>query len=386
MKYNKWLAGAVIGTLLSAGLFAGCGNQDGQTQQTVKVNTFKVYSSDTPIQREYTGTVTALQEVPVRSRVSGTVMEKYIEGGQKVTQGQPLYRIDSRNYESTLASAKADAARAAATYENSKTDLSRYEQLIASGAVSQQTYDNQATATSQYKAALDAAESQVQIAEDNLNDTVVTAPYDGTLSMDDVNVGTYATAGTTSLVTIYSSDPIYVTFDMSESEYVELAKKSGGTSALGDALKIRLSDGSYYDETGKIVQVNPTMTGGQISMKAAFPNPNNVLIPGMYATVVSDAQVAANSILVPTQAISPLLNKNMVDVVVDGKVVQKSITTAGTYGIFTIVTSGLNPGDEVIVAGQDKVTTGQQVNAEEVTKESLEKAATDAAKANEPAK
>ena len=238
--------------------------------------------------------------------------------------------------------------------------------------------DTQKAAVSEYKSAVNAAQAQVQIARDNLNDTIVTAPFTGTLSMDDVNVGTYATAGTTPLVTISSSDPLYVQFDMSEAEYLNLVREHGGTSALGDSLKLQLSDGSEYGYTGKIVQINPSMNGGQISFKAAFPNPGNLLMPGMFTTVVSDSQVAANSLLVPTQAIIPLLDKNMVDVVVGGKVVQKPVNVIGTYGLYSIISSGLNPGDEVIVAGQAKVVSGQAVQAVEVTKATLEKQAKEA--------
>ena len=343
-----------------------------------KVDTFKVFTSDTPIQRQYTGTVEALQEVPVKAKVSGTVTEKYVSGGERVTAGQPLYRLDTRTYRSNLASAQADAARAAATYQNAQTDLARYEKLIAGGAISRQVYDTQKAAVSEYKSAVNAAQAQVQIARDNLNDTIVTAPFTGTLSMDDVNVGTYATAGTTPLVTISSSDPLYVQFDMSEAEYLDLVREHGGTSALGDSLKLQLSDGSEYGYTGKIVEINPSMNGGQISFKAAFPNPGNLLMPGMFTTVVSDSQVAANSLLVPTQAIIPLLDKNMVDVVVGGKVVQKPVNVIGTYGLYSIISSGLNPGDEVIVAGQAKVVSGQAVQAVEVTKATLEKQAKEA--------
>ena len=155
-------------------------------------------------------------------------------------------------------------------------------------------------------------------------------------------------------------------------------REHGGTSALGDSLKLQLSDGSEYGYTGKIVQINPSMNGGQISFKAAFPNPGNLLMPGMFTTVVSDSQVAANSLLVPTQAIIPLLDKNMVDVVVGGKVVQKPVNVIGTYGLYSIISSGLNPGDEVIVAGQAKVVSGQAVQAVEVTKATLEKQAKEA--------
>lgn len=386
MKYRK-LAAAVMaaGLLLSGGVFlGGCGSsqQAAGQKQTIKVSTFKPFKSDTPIMREYTGSIMALQEVPVRSKVSGTVMEKYITGGQQVTEGQPLYRLDTRNYNSQLANAQAQAAQASANYENAATDLARYDQLIAAGAISQKVYDNQKAAVDAYKGAVDAAEAQVAIASTNLGDTIVTAPFNGKLSMDDVNIGTFATAGTTSLVTISSSDPIYVQFDMSENEYLSLNKSHDGQdpSGLGNSLKLRLSDGSIYGETGKIVQVNPSMSGGQLSMKASFPNPDNLLVPGMYAAVVSDNEIAKGSLLIPTKALVQLLNKDIVDVVVDGKIAQKSVKVGGTYGIYTIIESGLDENDVIVVDGQNKVQVGQAVDPEETTKDKLEQDARDSVK------
>lgn len=386
MKYRK-LAAAVMaaGLLLSGGVFlGGCGSsqQAAGQKQTIKVSTFKPFKSDTPIMREYTGSIMALQEVPVRSKVSGTVMEKYITGGQKVTEGQPLYRLDTRNYNSQLANAQAQAAQASANYENAATDLARYDQLIAAGAISQKVYDNQKAAVDAYKGAVDAAEAQVAIASTNLGDTIVTAPFNGKLSMDDVNIGTFATAGTTSLVTISSSDPIYVQFDMSENEYLSLNKSHDGQdpSGLGNSLKLRLSDGSIYGETGKIVQVNPSMSGGQLSMKASFPNPDNLLVPGMYAAVVSDNEIAKGSLLIPTKALVQLLNKDIVDVVVDGKIAQKAVKVGGTYGIYTIIESGLDENDVIVVDGQNKVQVGQAVDTEETTKDKLEQDARDSVK------
>lgn len=382
MKYKK-LAALIMagGVILSAGMLTGgCGSSQGQPkqQQAMQVTTINPFESDTPIMREYTGSVMALQEVPVSSQVSGTVMEKYIEGGEKVTQGQPLFKIDTRTYAANLAAAQATAAQAAANYENARRDLSRYEQLIASGAISKQTYDTQQAAVEAYRGVWDAAKAQVDLASTNLDDTVVTAPFDGTLSMNDVNIGTYASAGSTALVTISSADPIYVQFDMSENEYLSLTKDSGGTEALGDHLKLRLSDGSIYEETGKIVQINPSLNGGQLTLKAAFPNPNGLLVPGMFAAVVSDAQIAANSILIPTKALVQLLNKDMVDVVVDGKMAQKAVKVGPTYGIYTVIESGLTPDDVVIVEGQGKLQVGQAVEAKGTTREELEKAAAEA--------
>lgn len=381
MRYKKFAAAVMAaGFLLSGGVFlGGCGSsqQAAGQKQAIKVTTFKPFKSDTPIMREYTGSIMALQEVPVRAKVSGTVMEKYITGGQQVTEGQPLYRLDTRNYNSQLANAQAQAAQAAANYENAATDLARYDQLIAAGAISQKVYDNQKAAADAYKGAMDAAQAQVDIASTNLSDTIVTAPFNGKLSMDDVNIGTFATAGTTALVTISSSDPIYVQFDMSENEYLSLNKDKNGTGRLGDALKLRLSDGSIYGETGKIVQVNPNLSGGQLSMKAAFPNPDNLLVPGMYASVVSDNEIAKGSLLIPTKALVQLLNKDIVDVVADGKIAQKPVKVGGTYGIYTIIESGLDENDVIVVDGQNKVQVGQAVDPEETSKDKLEQDARD---------
>lgn len=383
MKYKKIAAAVLAAGLLfsAAAVTGGCGSSQNASaqQQAMKVTTFKPFRSDTPIMREYTGSVLALQEVPVRAKVSGTVTEKFISGGERVTAGQPLFRLDTRNYQSTLAAAQAQTAQAAANYENANRDLARYEKLIATGAISRQAYDSQKAATEAYRGVLEASQAQVEIASHNLNDTIVTAPFSGTLSMDDVNVGTFAAAGTTPLVTISNSDPIYVQFDMSENEYLALNKShdGNGTAGLGNNLKIRLSDGSIYGYTGKIVQVNPNMNGGQLSMKAAFPNPDNLLVPGMYASVVSDNEIAKGSLLIPTKALVQLLNKDIVDVVADGKIAQKPVKVGGTYGIYTIIESGLDENDVIVVDGQNKVQVGQAVDPEETSKDKLEQDARD---------
>ena len=299
-------------------------------------------------------------------------MEKYIDGGETVTEGQPLYRIDTRQYAANLANAQANQAQCGATYQNALADLARYEELIAIDGISRQTYDTQKAVTEQYLQAYNAAGAQVQIAQDDLDDTIVRAPFNGKLSMDDVNIGTYATAGNTALVTISSTDPVYVQFDMSETEYLQMARKNVDMNVWGSGLKLRLSDGSLYEGTGRIVQINPGLTSGQLSMKAEFENPQGLLVPGMYGTIVSDTEIAADSLLIPTQALIPLLDKNMVDVVVDNKVTQKSIQIGGTYGNYTVVTGGLSPDDMIIVEGQGKVTVGQAVEGEEISREKLD--------------
>lgn len=379
MKYKKVLPVILSASLiLSVVAFGGCGSQPkgGQhQQQAVKVNTFSPFKSDTPIMREYSGTIMAVQELPVRAKVSGTIVEKYIHGGEQVVAGQPLFRIDTRAYASGLASAQANAAQAQAVYENAKKDLLRYEMLVQNGAVSQQAYEGQKSATEAYRAAYEAARSRVQMASDTLGDTIVTAPFAGTLSMDDVNIGTFVTAGQTPLVTISSTDPLYVQFDMSESEYLQLKREKEGTNTLGSDLKLRLADGSVYGEKGAVMQVNPGLNGGQLTMKASFANPNHILVPGMYATVISDAEISKDSILVPTKALLQLLNKDVLDVVVDGKVQQKAVKVGATFGMYSVIEKGITEDDEVIVEGQNKVQVGQAVDSVKITKEQIEETA-----------
>lgn len=338
-----------------------------------KVTTFRPFISDTPIVYEYTGTITAIQEVPVQSRVSGTIMEKYIDGGETVTEGQPLFLVDTRQYESTLANALALQAESGANYQNALADMARYEELIAVEGISRQVYDTQKATVDQYRAAYEAAAAQVQLARNDLDDTIVRAPFTGKLSMDDVNIGTYATAGNTSLVTINSTDPVYVQFDMSETEYLEMMKtRNAPIEEWGANLKLRLSDKSIYSETGRIVQVNPGLVSGQLSMKAEFPNPTGLLVPGMYGTIISDTEIAKDSILIPTQALVPILAKNMVDTVVDNKVAQKEVQLGGTFGNYTVVTKGVSLDDVIIVEGQGKVYVGEAVEGEEITREQLD--------------
>ena len=179
----------------------------------------------------------------VHARVTGYVVEKFVKGGDQVVAGQPLYRIDSRQYESNVATAEANVARANADYKNAETDLDRYETLASQDAIARQRVDTQRSATEQAKAAVEAQQAALKIAQDNLGDTIIYAPYSGTLSMDAVDIGTFVNAGSTTLVTIDSVDPIFVEFSMTEQEYLEfMATRSGDENSPIRIVKI-IEDG-----------------------------------------------------------------------------------------------------------------------------------------------
>lgn len=316
----------------------------------------------------------AENSVAVHARVSGYIVEKFVKGGEQVVAGQPLYRIDSRQYEASVANAEAQAAQANANLKNAEVDLQRYETLAQQDAIAQQRVDTQRSTTEQAKAAYEAYQASLKIAQDNLGDTMVYAPYSGTLRMDDVDMGTFVQAGSTTLVTIDSIDPIFVEFSMTEQEYLDFMKNPTGDDSSGPNIQLKLADGDTYNELGSIVQAAKSLdkSTGKLVLKASFPNPNHLLLPNMYATVVSPGEKLKNAILVPNRAILQIMDKNFVYVVNSAGVVeQKTVEVGGTKGNETIIKAGLAPGDVIIVDGLTKVKNGVKVNGKQLTKEQL---------------
>lgn len=373
-KHNFLKVGVAV--MLAAAVLAGCGSNKTADKAAVKVNTYKVVAEDTPIQAEYSGTVTALDKVPVQSKISGRIVEKYVSGGAIVTQGQPLFRLDSRQYDAALSAAKATQAQAAANLANQQMNLHRYQILADQNAIAQQTVDDQASQTQQQEAALESYAAQVQAAQDNLDDTIVYAPFSGKLNVDDVPIGTFATAGNTTLVTISSQDPVYVEFSLSESEYLQMIKKSPDSlGSWGDHLKLRLSDGTMYGSEGHVVQINHGMDGstGSIIVKALFPNPDNALIPGLYGTVISDTQIQQKALLVPQRAVQQTLGRYYISVITEsGEAQNKEVTPGQKVGKFWVISSGLSEGDVIIVDGFQKANGAGQLNQNLLTKAEIE--------------
>lgn len=350
----------------------GCGHQ-APPKGDIIVNSYKLSSSDVQTNSSYTGTIIAQNKTAIHARVTGYVIEKYVKGGDHVVAGQPLYKLDSRQYEADLASAQARVARSTAAYENARRDLERYQRLANDNAIAQQTVDTQAATTEQSMAAVHADEAAMQIAENNVSDTIVYAPFTGTLEMNDVDLGTYVTGGQTTLVTIDSIDPIFVQFSLTETEYLSLMKEFG--LGANNKLQLKLGDGSLYPYMGTIMQSAKTLDPGtgKLIIKASFPNPDGLLIPNMFATVMVPGQVVNNAILVPSRAIVQVLDKNFIySLDENGKVTQKPIEIAGTQGIYTIVKSGISTGDEIVVDGITKIKNGAIVKAKCISKNELE--------------
>ena len=376
---NKKTKALLIGLSLAVStsfVVAGCGGKQQQAQmQGAQVKAMQVIQQDTPLTSEFAGQIIGKDEVKVQSKVSGNVVEKYVKGGQWVEAGQPLYRIDDRQYQSAVWQAQANLAQAQANLGNAKNDLGRYAELVQASAISRQTYDNQEATVKAYQAAADAANAMYIKARQDLADTTIYAPMSGQLAVDDVAVGTFATAGNTNLVTIGSSNPVYAKFNVSETDYLSYM---GAMMQNGNRLKpvvtITLSDGTQYPLEGEIVESDRALTEntGTLTMKALFNNPNGMLMPGMFARVRLSGQTIPNAILVPQRAVQQLLGKSFVMVVNgDGKSEARPVTLGNKVGSYYIIKDGLTTADVVVVEGLSNLQEGVNLNVTMVTAEDM---------------
>lgn len=379
MNGKKKLLGGLLSAMLAAGIFAGCGGQQAQQgPQGTPVKAMKVLKQDTPLTSEYAGQVRGRDEVRILPRVSGAIVEKYVQGGQFVNEGQPLYRIDPRQYEAAVLSAQATLAQSQATLDNAIIDLQRDEELLASAAISEQTVTTQRARVNEYGAVVEANAALLQRAQDNLDDTVVYAPMSGRLDVNDVAVGTYATSGQTALVTVGTVDPVYVQFSISETEYLKYLGL-GQTNASGSGegpimVSITLTDGNMYPQKGRIVQADRALSEntGTLTMKALFPNPSGILLPGMFARVRLSGETVPNALLVPQRAIQQVLDKTFVLVVGDdGKSQARSVELGPKVGSYYIVTRGITESDNVIVEGLTKLQDGMDLQVTTVTPQEM---------------
>jgi membrane fusion protein (multidrug efflux system) len=351
--------------IFSMVIISGCSKQAAPAPQAVEVKAMQVVRKDTPIAYEFVGTIEAKNEVQVRAKVSGNIVDKMVVGGAEVTEGQPLFRIDSRQYNSALLTNQATAAQAEALLAKSRKDVGRYNQLAEQGAIAQQTLDNALAEERQNAAAANANWAKVQQAQEDIEDTMILSPLNGRIDINDLSIGSFVSAGSTIMATISSVDPVMVKFSMSENEYLQFAKNKGSSPAeWGKDLKLILSDGSTYPITGQIEQVDKGLTSGTgtLSFKASFANPNKLLVPGMFARVAVQSEVRSGALLVPQRAVQQMLDKTLITVVGEGDKAETRAVKMGTkVGNMWVVDQGLTENDRVVVEGFLKTPPGTPV-------------------------
>ena len=366
---KKFLATICAATLL----FTGCGGEDTAEQapeeSATRVKAIKVLTTSAPLTLSYSGQVVDRDEMKVQSKVSGSIVEKYVKGGQDVVEGQMLFKIDDRQYQSAVLQAEGNLAKSKTALAKERIELQRDEELWQANAISEQTLVNQRIAAKSQEAEVATNEAILQKAKDDLADTIVYAPMSGRLGIDDVPVGTFVTAGNTSLATIGLVDPVYVQFAVSEQEYLRLSRQEEDPNAHF-RISLTLADGSIYPYNGEFAEYDRTLgkETGTLIIRTIFKNPDGLLVPGMYARVEIDGLKIPNAMLVPERALQQLLGESLVIVAQsDNKSAVRKVKLGEKIGSYYIVKSGLKADDWVIVEGLTNLRDGMPLEVTQVT-------------------
>ena len=334
------------------------GQPAGREAPAPVVGVVTVHPQTVALTVELPGRLESLRTADVRAQVGGIIQKRLFQEGSYVRAGQPLYQIDSSTYEAGLESARAQLATAQATLAKADADLARYKPLVAAEAVSRQEYDAAVTAKRSAEAGVKAAQAAIKSAGINLNRSRITAPISGFIGQSKVSEGTLLNAGdTTVLATIRQTNPMYVNVTQSASEVMKLRRQiAEGKLLAADgviAVGIKFDDGTVYPEKGRLLFADPTVneSTGQITLRAAVPNDQNILMPGLYVRVLMDQVAGDNAFVVPQQAVTRGAKDTVMIVNAQGGMEPREVTVAQQQGANWIVTSGLKDGDKVVVEG-----------------------------------
>ena len=360
--------GIVLALLAVAAVLGGCkGGTPNQAPPPAAVGVITAAAQPVTVNDEYVAQTEAMDTVEIRARVSGILERQAFVDGSAVKKGDLLFVIDPQPFVAALAQAKATLAQAQASHLNSKQVLARVRPLLADQAISQQDLDAAIAREAVDAANEEAAKAQVKTAELNLEYTSIRAPRDGMISKALIKPGGLVNASTTLLTTLYSVDPIYVNFTVSEKKLLDLQKRAKARLAAGGKqadYRIRLVDSSEYKYGGRLNFVDAAVDpqSGTLQLRLTVPNPARELRAGQFVRVIVPGVENPNAIRVPQQAVQELQGKRSVLVVgADGKVAYREIIASQRIGNDWVVEGGLQPGETVIVEGVNKVRPGAPV-------------------------
>lgn len=354
---------------------AGCSKQQAaRPQQEVAVKAMQVIQKNTPVTYEFVGEIVAKDEVKIQSRVSGNISKKLVKGGDTVHAGQPLFEIDPRQYEAAVSDARGEVAKAQATLSNTRRDVLRYKSLADQGGIAAQTLDTNMSKAEQEQALVLVAEAKLTRAQNDLADTIIVSPVDGRIGVGELSVGAFVQSGSTLLATVSTVNPVQVRFSMSENEYLKFARIGNTPDAWGQKLTLTLSDGSQYPIPGRLEQVDRGLANqtGTLTMKAVFDNPQQFLVPGMFARILAIGETREGALLIPQRATQEMLGKTFVTVATpDNKAEVRPVKLGPKIGNMQIVEEGLSLQDIVVVEGFAKAQQGSPLKVTMMTPEEL---------------
>lgn len=368
----------VLSTLIASSLLLAACKKEEQAQQApppMPVTVVTLKTETVPLTRELSGRAEASQLAEVRPQVSGIVQRLMFNEGGSVRAGQVLYQIDQTAFRADLGSAQASLAKAQAALATARLHAGRSAELVKIDAVSRQEDESAQAALRQAEADVNAARAAVQAANVPLGFTQVRAPISGRISHSSVTQGALVTAAQgTALATIQRLDPMYVQVSQSSSELLQLRREieAGNVQAAGGVpVEILLEDGSVFPHTGELrfAEASVDATTGSVLLRIVVPNPQQLLLPGMYVRARVTNAERQNGILVPQQGISRDATGATTALVVnaENKVEPRPVVVSRTVGDKWLVESGLKAGERVVVAGFHKAMPGATVVPQEAT-------------------
>ncbi len=327
-----------------------------------------VQQGSAPLQQELPGRVAAFQVSDVRPQVSGVIQRRLFREGSIVRQGQTLYQIDPSIYAAQQAQASANLQSARANAVAARTRAARYAPLAKMEAISKQDYTDAVAQARQAEASIAQNSATLRAAQVNMRFTRVPAPITGRIGLSNVTEGALVTADQTqALATITRLDPVFVDIQESAADLLSLrqALSQGGAVPTSAQVRLKLPDASIYEFTGTVEfsQVIVDQGTGTVTIRARFPNPQSILLPGMYVTALFAQAVQTAAILVPQQAVSrnPQGNATVFVVGPGNRAVQRTIVANQTIGADWVVTQGLAPSEKVITQGLANLKDGAQI-------------------------
>lgn len=357
--------------VLAVGLLTGCGkDQKGGAQRPpAEVTAVTITPKDTPVVFEWVGQTESSHLVEIRSRVEGFLDKRVYEEGSFVKAGQVLFRIDPRNFQAALQQAKGELAQQQAKWNTAKANLARIKPLADQNAVSKKDLDDATGQEQGAAASVLAAEGKVREAELNLSYTIITTPVTGLSSQAKKQEGSYISATDSLLTYVAKMNPMWVTFSMSENEYLlsgEAVKK--GTLRFPPefrfAVELVLADGSIYPQQGHLIFADPSFSKetGTFLLKATMENPKGLLKPGQFVRVRLKGAIRPNAIVAPRRAVFEGAKGHFVWCVdKQGTAEVRNVTVGEWIGDDIFITKGLAANDRVIVDGVMMLAEGMPV-------------------------
>ena len=357
-------------------MFGGCDSQKSTgapagagAQRAPQVSVTEIQPTELDMTTTLQGRTASYLVADVRPQVAGILQKRLFKEGSEVKEGQALYQIDPAVYEAAVASAKAELQRAQAVLYQTRLTANRYAQLVKTNAISKQNNDDAQAAYKQAQAAVAAAEAGLKNAQINLDYTTVRSPISGRIGRSLVTPGALLSAHQAqNMAVVQTLDPIYVDVTQSSKEILSLKKDiaSGKLKTKGGAIPVTLimEDGTKYPQTGELtlseVSVDPGT--GTITLRAEFPNPDNILLPGMFVRTELPQGTMEKALLVPQRAVMREANGTpYVYVVEDGKIAIRRLVTHRTQGQNWIIEEGLKPGEKVVIEGLQRLRPGVPV-------------------------